>query len=243
MIFDPRYWLFMLVPIVLGLWAQWRVKAAFAKYSRVPASSGMSGAEAARCMLENAGVACDVSSGRSDRSPGHVAIERFGGFLSDHYDSREKVLRLSPDVYDGRSLAAVGVACHEAGHALQDAHGYAPLVLRNAIVPTAGIGSNLGLLMIVIGGFFLHSPLLAMIGLALFGSVVVFQFVNLPVEFNASSRAKLALAAAGMIGGRDEEKGVATVLDAAAMTYVAATLQTLMTFLYYAWLIFGRRRS
>jgi Zn-dependent membrane protease YugP len=231
MFFDPRYLLFVMPAILLGMWAQWRVKSAFAKYSRVPASSGMSGAEAARGMLSDAGLA------------GQVSIERVGGFLTDHYDSSKKTLRLSPDVYDGRSLAAVGVACHEAGHALQDAQGYAPLVLRNAIVPTAGIGSNLGLLMIVIGGFLLRSPLLAMIGLALFGSVVIFQFINLPVEFNASSRAKVALAATGMIGGRDEQAGVATVLDAAAMTYVAATLQTLMTFLYYAWLIFGRRRA
>ena len=225
------YLLFMIVPLLLALWAQFKVKSAFAKYSQIRNSSGLSGADAAYEMLRAAGLERKVS------------IERHAGFLSDHYDPTRKVLRLSPDVYNGQSIAAVGVACHEAGHAIQDAKQYQPLVWRNAVVPTAGIGTNLGWGLIVAGLFFLHSPAIAMIGLLLFSAVVVFQIVNLPVEFNASSRAKAMLGSLGIIRGREEAAGVAAVLDAAAMTYVAAAVSALATLLYYGLMIFGGRRD
>lgn len=234
---DPLYLILVATPgVVIGGIATLRVKSAFARYSRVRASSGLTGAQAAGEMLAQAGL--------GDR----ISIERIGGFLSDHYDSRMKVLRLSPDVFDGDSLAAVGVACHEAGHALQDARGYAPLVLRNLIVPTAGIGSNLGYLLIILGlvlsggrqeGF---GYSLAVLGLLLFSSVAVFQIVNLPVEFNASRRAREELARLGMISGPQEAAAVRAVLGAAAMTYVAATVTALLNLLYFAMLIFGGRR-
>lgn len=225
------YLLFMIVPLILALYTQRKVKTAFAKYSRIRNAAGLSGAEAAQEMLRAAGL---------DRA---VTIERHQGFLSDHYDPSHKVLRLSPDVYDGRSLAAVGVACHEAGHAIQDARHYTPLVLRNTIVPTASIGSNMGLLLIIFGLFFLHSPMLAVIGLILFSAVVIFQIINLPVEFDASNRAKEMLSKLGIVRGREEAAGVATVLDAAAWTYVAAAVSAVATLLYYGLLIFGGRRE
>jgi Zn-dependent membrane protease YugP len=224
------YLLFMLVPLAFGLYAQFRVKAAFGKYMGVGNSAGLSGAEAAYEMLRTAGL---------ERT---VGIERHEGFLSDHYDPSAKVLRLSPDVYDKRSLAAVGVACHEAGHALQDATNYAPLTMRNAIVPTANIGSQAGIWMIIIGMIFLHSYTMAVLGLILFSAVVVFQFVNLPVEFNASARAKEMIGKMGIVRSREEAAGVAEVLDAAALTYVAATVSAVATLLYYGLMIFGGGR-
>jgi uncharacterized protein len=214
--------------LLFSLYAQFKVKHAFSKYSRVRASSGMSGAEAARAMLKDAGLQDQVS------------VECIGGFLSDHYDPAKKVLRLSPDVYNNASLAAVGVACHEADHAVQDARNYAPLVLRNAIVPTANIGSYLGYALIIIG-LIVHSTGLAMLGLILFAAVVVFQIVNLPVEFNASSRARQMVSRLGIVSGGAEAAAVSSVLSAAAMTYVAATVAALVNLLYYASIIFGRR--
>lgn len=223
------YLLLVLLPtLLLGLYAQFKVKHAYNKYSKVPVRSGLTGAEAAYEMLRAAGL------------EQKVGIERVEGFLSDHYDPSHKVLRLSPDVYDGASLAAVGVACHEAGHAVQDARNYAPLVLRNAIVPTAGIGSNLGFILII-AGLVLQLQGLAMIGLILFGAVVLFQIVNLPVEFNASSRAREMLGQLGIINGPAEASGVSSVLSAAALTYVAATVTAVANLLYYGWLIFGHR--
>lgn len=214
--------------MLLALWASWKVKHTFNKYSEVGTSSGMSGAEAAYEMLRSAGL---------ERQ---VRIERVEGFLSDHYDPRHKVVRLSPDVHDGRSLSAVGVACHEVGHAIQDARNYGPLVIRNMIVPTAGIGSNIGVWMVIIG-LIINQTGLAIIGLILFSAVVVFQLVNLPVEFNASTRAKEMLGSLSIIRGGNEARGVASVLDAAAMTYVAGTITAIVTLLYYVMLIFGRR--
>jgi Zn-dependent membrane protease YugP len=151
--------------------------------------------------------------------------------LSDHYDPRGKVLRLSPDVYSGRSLAALGVACHEAGHAFQDAKGYAPLQIRNLAVPAANFGSNIGIWMAIIGAAMNFRPLL-LIGIVLFAAVVFFQVVNLPVEFNASTRAKHYLSEYGLVSSADAP-AVAKVLNAAALTYVAATLQSIMTLLYF----------
>jgi len=219
MIFDPLYLLLVGPTILFALWAQLKVKSAFARNSQIAASCGLTGAEAAGYMLRANGLA-------------NVRIERVDGFLSDHYDPSKKVLRLSPNVHDGRSLAALGVACHEAGHALQDAKHYAPLAMRTAIVPTAGIGSWLAFPRILIG-LILGSFKLAMIGVVLFGLVVVFQIITLPVEFNASKRAKAALGQLNMILPGRESAGVAAVLDAAAMTYVAATVSAVAQLLYF----------
>lgn len=222
-----EYFLFVLIPtLLLGLYAQFKVKHTFGKYSQVPVGSGLTGAAAALEMLRAAGL------------DHQVGIERVDGFLSDHYDPKHKVLRLSPDVYDHATLAAVGVACHEAGHAVQDARNYAPLVLRNAIVPTAAFGSNFAFILII-AGLLLQFQGLAMIGLILFGAVVLFQLVNLPVEFDASARAREMLGQLGIVSGPAETGGVAAVLNAAALTYVAATVAAVANLLYYGWMIFG----
>jgi len=214
---------------LLGLGAQAMVKSSFHKYSRVRASSGLTGAESAALMLEREGIR-GVRITVSDQ-----------GFLSDHYDPSSKTIRLSPEVHDGNSLAALGVACHEAGHAIQDARRYAPLVVRNAAVPTANFGGGAGV-MIVVVGLAINSTGLAMLGLVLFAAVVFFQLVNLPVEFDASARAKKALVAHGLISRGKEQAGVAAVLNAAALTYVAATASAIFQLLYYALLVFGQRR-
>ncbi len=219
--FDPLYLVLVGPALLLALYAQIKVSGSFAKYKRVAASSGLSGAEAAYEMLRAAGLA--------DR----VSIELHEGFLSDHYDPRHRVLRLSPDVYHGRSLAALGVACHEAGHAIQHAAGYAPLALRNAIVPVAGFGSYAAVPMIILGAALQWFNLI-LLGLLLFAGLVAFQVINLPVEFNASSRAKSALREMGLISGPAEYRAVSSVLSAAAMTYVAATVAAVVQLLYYA---------
>jgi Zn-dependent membrane protease YugP len=202
--------------LLLAFWAQMRVKSAFAGAAQVPVR--MTGAQAAQQMLSEAGIQ-------------NVGIEQVGGKLSDHYDPRHKVLRLSNQVYSGRSAAAVGIACHEAGHAIQDARHYVPLVVRNAAVPAAGFGSSASLILLVIGSI-MQFPALILLGIALFACVVFFQIVNLPVEFNASSRAKTELMAMG-ICGQQEMVHVNKVLNAAALTYVAATLQAVLTLLFY----------
>ena len=216
MILDPLYFLMVLPPLALGLWAQSRVKSTYATASRQPAS--LSGAAAARHLLDEAGLS-------------HVDIEQVPGTLSDHYDPRSKVLRLSPDVFSGRSLAAVGIAAHEAGHAIQDARNYAPLVVRNAAVPAANFGSNIGMTLLMVGVIFSWQPLL-WAGILLFAGVVFFQLVNLPVEFDASARAKALLVERGIVPAH-EMTYVNKVLNAAALTYVAGTLQAVMTLLYY----------
>ena len=215
MILDPLYFIIIAPAFLLGLYAQWKVKSSFAAMSEIPAR--MSGAQAARQMLDSGGLHS-------------VDIEQIPGHLSDHYDPRAKVLRLSPEVYGGRSMAALGVACHEAGHAFQDAKGYVPLTIRNMAVPAANFGSNAGMLMFI-GGMFLQMPALVWVGVAVFSAVVFFQVVNLPVEFDASARARRQLVDSGMIADR-EEQYVAKVLNAAALTYVAATLQAILTLVY-----------
>ncbi len=215
MFFDPYYLLFIAPAVLLGLWAQSRVHSAFGKASQVNAN--MSGAEAARHILNSAGLT-------------NVAIERVGGHLSDHYDPSHRVLRLSPDVYGVRSLAAVGIAAHEAGHAIQDAENYAPLAVRNAAVPLANFGSGISWTLIMLGMFL--SKYLVFAGIAAFSCVVFFQLINLPVEFNASSRAKTRLLQLGIIGP-PQQRYVNSVLNAAALTYVAATLQSLVTLAYF----------
>jgi Zn-dependent membrane protease YugP len=216
--FDPWYLLFLAPGLLLALWAQVRVQSAYAEASRIPARSGYSGAETADAMLHAAGV------------PG-VQIEPTEGFLSDHYVPGERVLRLSPDVYAGRSLAALGVAAHEAGHALQDASRYPLLVMRNALVPVASFGSNAAWI-IIFAGFVMHLMGLIVAGIAVFSGVVLFQLVNLPVEFDASRRARLALVSSGLVT-REEDAEVGKVLNAAALTYVAATLTSVLTLLYF----------
>jgi len=230
--FDPMYFVFVGPAILLALWAQWRVKSAYARGNQHRALSGLSGAQCAQEILDANGI--------SD-----VRIEPIRSFLGDHYDPRHKVLRLSPEVYNGRTLAALGIAAHEAGHAIQDARAYAPLALRNGLVPMASLGSNLSVILVFIGLLLSYQGLglggtLAIIGLILFSAVVVFQLVNLPVEFNASKRARQILLERSMVT-REEDRVVAKVLNAAAMTYVAATITAIMTLLYYAFLIFGRR--
>lgn len=228
--FDPLYFLMIAPAFALGLYAQWRVKSAYAKANQQPAS--LSGAAAARHVLDEAGLQS-------------VGIEQIPGHLSDHYDPRAKVLRLSPEVYNGRTMAAVGIAAHEAGHALQDAYGYAPLVVRNAAVPAANFGSKTAIIMFI-GGIVLANMGVAfgqwlfLAGIGLFATVVVFQVVNLPVEFNASSRAKLLLVDRGIVP-EDEMYHVNKVLNAAALTYVAATLQAILTLMYYVMRYMGSR--
>ncbi len=216
MIFDPKYLLFVAPAFLLALWAQMKVKSTYAAAGKVAAS--LSGAAAARHILDSAGLQ-------------NVAIEQVPGELSDHYDPRHKVLRLSADVYQRRSLAAVGIAAHEAGHAIQDARNYAPLMIRNAAVPAANIGSSLGMTLAFIGVIFSSLSFLLWVGIGLFCCVVFFQVVNLPVEFNASTRAKEQLAQLGIVSP-DQMVYVRKVLSAAAMTYVAATLQAIMVLLY-----------
>ncbi len=231
MYFDPLYFLFALPAMLLGLWAQFRVKGTFNKFSQVRSARGMTGAQAARSILDSAGLR-------------DVAVERSGGFLSDHYDPRSKTLRLSDATYGSPSVAALGVAAHEAGHALQDQQNYAPLRLRSSLVPAVQFGSWLGPI-IFMAGLFLSSTIgtsLAWVGLAIFGVSAVFALVTLPVEFDASKRAKQILVAQGILG-EQEMVGVNRVLDAAALTYVAAAIQAVTTLLYYAYILLGRNRD
>lgn len=217
--FDPLYLLFIAPGFLLALGAQVWVKSAMKKYSRLRATSGLTGAQAATEILRRNGV-------------GDVRVERVSGFLSDHYDPRKKVLRLSPDNYDGTSVAALGIAAHEAGHALQHRDRYAPLVLRQSLAPVAMFGSNISWLLLIIG-FVLQSAMLVKIGVLLFAAAVVFTLVTLPVEFNASRRAKKLLPNLGFIRPGAETNGVAAVLNAAAMTYVAAAVTAIMQLLYF----------
>ncbi len=227
--FDPLYFLFMLPPLALSLWASWRTKSTFNKYSRVRTARGLTGAQAAQVLLDTAGIH-DV-----EIVPAH-------GFLSDHYNPVTKKLALSQAVFGSQSVAAVGVACHEAGHALQHAHRYAPLWLRSALVPTANIGSNFGYLGMLFG-LILQSQGLFIVGALLFSAVVLFQLVTLPVEFDASARAKRLAFEHGLVLDQ-ERQGMTKVLNAAALTYVAAAISSLMTLLYFllrSGLLGGRR--
>lgn len=224
------YILFSLPALLLGLWAQSRVRSAFNKYSRVRLGTGLTGAQVARRILD--------ASGLYD-----VVIEPVRGFMSDHYDPRSRTLRLSPDVYQGYSVAAAGIAAHETGHALQHGKGYLPLKFRTAMVPTVQVGSWLGPIIFIIG--LLMQPVfgttLAWVGIALFAAMVVFSLVTLPVELDASRRAKQILVSQGIVF-QQELKGASAVLDAAALTYVAAAVQAVSTLLYYTFLLTGNRR-
>ncbi|MBM3991652.1 MAG: zinc metallopeptidase [Planctomycetes bacterium] len=218
MLFDPLYLLLTLPALAFSLWAQWKVKSTFSKFQRVGVSSRMSGAEAAAAVLRMSGVA-------------GLKIERHQGFLSDHYDPTSRTLRLSPDVYDGASVSAVAVAAHEAGHALQHAANYGPLTLRSKLVPVVQYGSALWYLPFLLGSIFNLTGLM-WVGIVAFSAIVLFQLVTLPTEFDASSRARSVLLASGIVTSKSEEDGVAKVLNAAAMTYVAALVASLMQLLY-----------
>lgn len=216
--FDPLYFVMLAPAMLLAGWAQWKVTSAFRHGSEIRASSGLTGAQAAQRIMEAEGIY-------------NVAIEPVDGMLSDHYDPTHKVLRLSSQVYGSNSIAALGVAAHEAGHAIQDANRYTMLVLRNAIVPIASIGSNASMLLIM-AGFLLQLGNLVLLGVVAFSLGVIFQVVNLPVEFDASRRARNALLMTGMIRP-EEDREVGRVLNAAAMTYVAGTISAIVTLLYY----------
>lgn len=206
----------LLVPgIILSLYAQVKVKSTFKKYSKTKAVSGITGAQASRRLLDQAGL--------SD-----VAIEEVRGELSDHYDPRKRVLRLSEAVGRSDSLAALGVAAHETGHAIQHARGYVPMKIRSAVVPVASFGSNLGPIIFIAGLFISSFRPLMTIGIALFTAAVIFQIVTLPVEFDASSRAMKLLQSNGMVV-QNEAQGARKVLTAAALTYVAAALMSILT--------------
>jgi Zn-dependent membrane protease YugP len=224
--FDPYYSLAIMPAVLLGMWAQWRVRSSFGAASQEPAP--LTGAAAARHILDSAGAY-------------EVEIEAVPGQLTDHYDPQTKVLRLSEQVYGSRSLAAVGIAAHEAGHALQDHQGFSMMAVRNAAVGVANFGAGFGLLVFMAGMMF-ATPSLAWLGIALFGATVFFQLVNLPVEIDASNRAKAQLVDLGIVPS-GSMASVNGVLNAAAWTYVAATLQSVLTLLYYASYLTGGSSS
>jgi Zn-dependent membrane protease YugP len=227
MIFNPLYLLLTAPALIFSIWAQFRVKSTFHRFERVGLRSGMSGADAARAIISASGLE-------------GVTVERHAGFLSDHYDPRSKSLRLSPAVFDGRSVSAVAVAAHEAGHSLQDAHGYAPLVLRSKLVPVTQIGSQLWFWPFMLG-LMMNITGLIWLGIIAFGAVVLFQLVTLPTEYDASNRAKAVLASSGIVTTQEEAVGVEKVLGAAALTYVAALVASLLQLLYM--LLRARDRS
>ncbi len=225
--FDPLYLVFMIPGLILTLWAQAKLRSSFSKYRQIPNSRGLTGAQAAQEVMRAAGVY-------------DVGIEPIAGELTDHFDPRDKVLRLSEPIYSGRSIAAMAVAAHEAGHAVQQATNYAPMTVRQNLVPVANIGSNIGLYAVIFG-VILGVTGLAWIGLLLFASMTLFQLVTLPVEYNASARARELLERAGLIS-RDEYGEVRSMLNAAALTYVAGFAASLLTLLYYLMLVSGMSR-
>jgi hypothetical protein len=230
-IWDPRYLIFALPALLLAFYAQWRVRSAYSEYSRKPNNRGISGTEAARILLRSAGL-------------DHIRVEETPGQLSDHYDPRKNVLRVSKGVAQSRSVAALGIVAHEVGHAMQDAANYTPLRVRSGLVPIVSIGSWLGPIIFLAGLFlsgFTGSTTIAYVGLFLFAGTVVFALITLPVEFNASKRALNLLRSYQLADGR-ELQGAKKVLDAAALTYVAALAQALSTLLYYVFLLTGFSR-
>ena len=226
MFFDPMYFVFMLPGLAFMLWAQSKVRGNYAKYSKVRNDQGLTGAQVARLVLDSNGLY-------------NVPVEAIPGELTDHYDPRKRVLRLSQGVYGVPSVAAIGIAAHEAGHAIQHAKAYLPLQARTAIVPVVNIGSNFGFI-VLFAGLLLANQDIAWLGVGLFALATVFALLTLPVEFDASRRAKQALASAGLVNVQ-EGQGVAKVLDAAAWTYIAGFAASLLTLLYYVSLVMGMR--
>ena len=231
MIFDIRYMIFMLPAIVLMMVVQWYVNSAYSKWSKIAARSRATGAQAAQRLIERGGLY-------------NVRIEGISGQMTDHYDPRQKVLRLSQGVYQGQSVAALAIAAHELGHAMQDKEEYLPLRFRAALVPAVNIGSYLGWFLILIG-LVLGFTELAWVGIAVFSTGALFALATLPVELNASARARKLLTETGLIQGEDEMRGVNHVLNAAAMTYVAALITAIMQLLYWITVVLGvgRRRD
>jgi uncharacterized protein len=223
---DLMYFVFLGPAIVLMLIAQFRVKMAYSAGLKIPAR--LSGAAAARYILDEAGLQ-------------DVAIEETAGLLSDHYDPRQRVLRLSNEVYHGRSATSVGIAAHESGHALQHGQNYLPLIIRNAAVPAATFGGGAFMVLLILG-VLMHSTNLILLGVFLYCGVLAFQVINLPVEFDASARAKRILTEYHIVDG-EGAIAVNRVLNAAALTYIAATLETLLVIVYYLFRIFGGRRE
>ena len=226
--YDPTYML-IIISALISLFAQFLVNSRFSKYSRVRSRSGMTGAQAAERILQSQGIY-------------DVAIQRVSGKLTDHYDPRNKTLNLSDAVYASTSVAAVGVAAHECGHAIQHARGYAPPSFRSALVPVANIGSQLSWLFIILGIFFGGSHTLIMIGILMFSAAVLFQLVTLPVEFNASGRALKLLSETGILQ-KDEVSDTRKVLSAAALTYVAAAATAVLQLLRLLRLFGGNDRD
>lgn len=228
--FDPRYMMYMLPAMLLMMMVQAYVSSAYRKWSRVPARSRLSGAQAAQRLISAGGL--------------NVTIQGIGGNLTDHYDPRTKVLKLSQGVYEGQSVASLAIAAHELGHAMQDQEGYFPLRIRSALVPAVNIGSYLGWILIILG-LLLRLTDLAWLGVLVFSAGAVFAMATIPVELNASARAKRLLVDTGLIVGEDEARGVNNVLNAAALTYIAALVTAVMQLLYFVSLVLGmgnRRR-
>lgn len=227
MIFD-QYWWFIIPGLLLGLYAQFKLSSAYRHYSQIPTNTGLSGAEAAREILDSSGLHS-------------VAIHEVGGHLTDHYDPGKRALFLSSENFHGRTIAAVGVAAHEAGHALQHADAYAPLNLRMALVPVTNFAST-AIYGIMFLGWFMNLSKLAVAGIIAFGIITLFQLVTLPVEYNASYRAKAQLFRLGLVDG-PERPGVSRVLGAAALTYVAAMVSSFMTLLHFVMMARGDDRE
>ena len=230
-LFNPTYFVYMLPAILLMMAVQFYVRSAYQKWSRVPARSRLSGAQAAQRLIQRGGLY-------------QVSIEGVAGNLTDHYDPRTKILRLSQGVYQGSSVASLAIAAHELGHAMQDQEAYFPLRLRAALVPAVNIGSYLGWIFIILG-FLLRFQELAWLGVVIFAGGALFALATIPVELNASARAKRLLVESGIIIGEDEQRGVNKVLNAAALTYVAALITAVLQLFYYASMVLGmggRRR-
>jgi len=230
MFFDPMYLVFAVPGMLLALYASFMTKSTFKKYSEIGSQAGYTGSQAAHRMLVAAGV-------------NDVTIEQVGGFLSDHYDPTNKTLRLSPDVYGSRSLSAIGVACHEAGHAIQHAQGYAWLGMRSAMVPATNISTWLSYIVITLG-MVMQSQSFILLGALIFSAAVLFSVVTLPVEWDASRRAKEQMVMGGVVT-RAEAADAGRVLNAAFLTYVAAAVSSLLTLAYYLMRagVFGNNRD
>jgi uncharacterized protein len=228
MLGDPLFWMFVLPGLALGMYAQSRIKINFAKYSQIRTQDGITGAQVARRLLDSQGLQS-------------IAIESTPGMLSDHYDPRSKILRLSQEVYFAPSIAAAGIAAHEAGHALQDAVDYLPLEARTYIVPLVQLAAQTAP-WLFIAGTMLQFSTLAWVGIALFGASSLFSLITLPVEFNASTRAQELLVRQGIIRGEEQIAGVRKVLGAAAWTYVAAAVSAVGTWLFYVFVLFSQAR-
>ena len=228
MFFSPDYLMYMIPAFILMGLTSWYVKSSYNKWSRVQAQSRLTGAQAAQRLISTGGMY-------------GVQVQSVAGNLTDHYDPRNKTLYLSQGVANVASVASVAIAAHELGHAMQDAEDYFPLRFRSALVPVVNIGSNLGWILIMIG-LFLKFTELAWLGVLVFAGGAVFALATLPVEFNASARAKQLLVQTGIIQTDEEQRGVNTVLNAAALTYVAGLITAILQLLYYASLVGGGRR-